>query len=424
MASEAKAEVIEGEGERKEDGEVYLGFVREEDEEDEGVDWSHEDSKVGGRPVWLPSLPPPPLSSLCCPVCCLPMPLLLQLYAPLDGLERAFHRVVYVFCCPDGRCHHEDTQRGRQSRCFKVLRAQLAQKDLPLHPPPPLPSSSSSSSSFSSSAPSRGLCEVCSNKAEKRCAKCKSVWYCSREHQAADWKAGHRTQCGQEKGRKEESLRLRALQKECFQFPEYEIETEREKDLKGEESSSESDSDDDDDEEEEEGGEGEEGKDMKNAVVPSRSSAKDLEWDEVERYQRDTQDPIWKRFHKIISVAPDQILRYGSNAPIWMQRDGQMGDDGVGVCHCGSRRRFEFQVLPQLLHIFHVEEWARRTAPDSLAWTKYVLDWATLAVFSCPRSCSPAVSLSPYVEEGLWIQYLSPVKEKKEDDVVDEDDGD
>ena len=40
------------------------------------------------------------------------------------------------------------------------------------------------------------LCRVCGCVAEKQCAGCKRVDYCSREHQTLDWKrGGHRDAC-------------------------------------------------------------------------------------------------------------------------------------------------------------------------------------------------------------------------------------
>ena len=29
----------------------------------------------------------------------------------------------------------------------------------------------------------------------ERCGSCNRTWYCSREHQVADWKAGHKAEC-------------------------------------------------------------------------------------------------------------------------------------------------------------------------------------------------------------------------------------
>ena len=37
-------------------------------------------------------------------------------------------------------------------------------------------------------------CEVCKEPARSRCSKCKTVSYCSREHQKHDWKS-HRSVC-------------------------------------------------------------------------------------------------------------------------------------------------------------------------------------------------------------------------------------
>ncbi|KAG6542930.1 hypothetical protein Mapa_015621 [Marchantia paleacea] len=38
------------------------------------------------------------------------------------------------------------------------------------------------------------LCRVCNKNSSSRCARCKKVWYCSREHQTGDWKE-HRKSC-------------------------------------------------------------------------------------------------------------------------------------------------------------------------------------------------------------------------------------
>ena len=40
----------------------------------------------------------------------------------------------------------------------------------------------------------KGTCALCSEPASNRCKDCKSVWYCSREHQVQDWK-GHKRTC-------------------------------------------------------------------------------------------------------------------------------------------------------------------------------------------------------------------------------------
>ena len=45
-----------------------------------------------------------------------------------------------------------------------------------------------------SASSSQPPCHICSAAATKRCSLCKSVWYCSRECQVADWKS-HKTDC-------------------------------------------------------------------------------------------------------------------------------------------------------------------------------------------------------------------------------------
>lgn len=38
-------------------------------------------------------------------------------------------------------------------------------------------------------------CAVCGVPAESKCSSCNTVFYCSREHQIADWKAKHKNDC-------------------------------------------------------------------------------------------------------------------------------------------------------------------------------------------------------------------------------------
>lgn len=51
---------------------------------------------------------------------------------------------------------------------------------------------------FEHTLPSRGTCATCGAEAEKRCSKCKQIWYCTRDCQAAHWKI-HKANCGNEK---------------------------------------------------------------------------------------------------------------------------------------------------------------------------------------------------------------------------------
>lgn len=135
-------------------------------------------------------------------------------------------------------------------------------------------------------------------------------------------------------------------------------------------------------------------------------------------------DPLFLKFKSRIESAPEQILRYDRAAgerattqPLWVSNwfqpasgptpeprivDGkrvpmprpkapsaQENDAAIPPCaHCGGRRRFEFQVLPQLLYYL---------GPNSSS-----LDFANLVVYTCEKSCGDGTK--QYLEEFVWIQ--------------------
>ncbi|ORY74087.1 programmed cell death protein 2 [Leucosporidium creatinivorum] len=71
-------------------------------------------SRIGGDPVFPPLATPPSPSSSLCASCSQRMPLLTQIYCPLDS--SALERVVYVFACPSKAC------RGKAG-CVRAWRA-------------------------------------------------------------------------------------------------------------------------------------------------------------------------------------------------------------------------------------------------------------------------------------------------------------
>lgn len=91
---------------------VVLGFLEEAER------WqlasSQFPSKVGGKPAWLSLLNLPTVAELVCETCQLPTVFLLQVYAPIVGQERSFHRTLYVFCCKTPACY-----TANDNRCFK-----------------------------------------------------------------------------------------------------------------------------------------------------------------------------------------------------------------------------------------------------------------------------------------------------------------
>ena len=116
-----------------------------------------------------------------------------------------------------------------------------------------------------------------------------------------------------------------------------------------------------------------------------------------------------------VAKEPAQVLRYcfeQGAVPLCPAPDGIPAADAVPRCErCGGERRFEFQVMPQLLNHLGVDP----SDPKSP-------DWGTIAVYSCAKSCGggdggaggenetsggvgdKSNSNSTYVEEWVWVQ--------------------
>jgi len=106
---------------------VELGFVDKFHElEDRNVWKVWSTGKVGGRPEWLETRTLPSPRAIVCDHCAEPMYFLAQMYAPVDELPIAFHRVLYVFCCRHNTClRKENGGKG----AIRVLRSQLPEKN-------------------------------------------------------------------------------------------------------------------------------------------------------------------------------------------------------------------------------------------------------------------------------------------------------
>ncbi|TDH71447.1 hypothetical protein CCR75_003490 [Bremia lactucae] len=117
------------------------------------------------------------------------------------------------------------------------------------------------------------------------------------------------------------------------------------------------------------------------------------------------QDPHYVRFLTRVAIAKKQVLRYSrwqNDAVLWVHSKGVLNHHDVPPCnHCGHERKFEFQVLPQLLTYLHVDH---LTSLHNL--TSRSCEWGTLAIYTCVKSCSGA---SECVEEFLHYQpaYLA-----------------
>lgn len=76
-----------------------------------------------------------------------------------------------------------------------------------------------------------------------------------------------------------------------------------------------------------------------------------------------------------------QVLRFDrKGTPLWITDQNRLDAADVPNCErCGSKRVFEFQIMPQLLN--HLKQ------PD--------LDWGIIAVHTCESSCATDVAYTP-----------------------------
>ncbi|XP_072907277.1 programmed cell death protein 2 [Hemitrygon akajei] len=309
-------------------------------------------SKVGGRPAWL-SLELPGPERLRCGGCAQPLTFLLQVYAPRDS---AFHRSLLIFCCALSDCRDRGfivlrSQLGRVNDFYSAEPEPEPQPDAPLRPIPGL-----------------NLCRVCGASGPKACSRCRRARYCGKEHQRADWKAGHRAVCGQPGQPVEDGFSALNIL-----FPEFELVMELEE------------------------SEGEELEELQTcmdslSVQKSVCMSEVMEEQELEAMAKHAtkEDQIFAKFKKRIALAPDQVLRYcRGGGPLWVSGNNTPTDNDIPNCSCGARREFEFQVMPQLLNQLKVDR------------LEESLDWGTLTVYTCAQSCDPG---NTYVLEFIWKQ--------------------
>ncbi|CAM6096376.1 unnamed protein product [Calypogeia fissa] len=349
-------------------------------------------SKVGGCPAWLDPLNLPKGEHMLCGICDKPLQFLLQVYAssPEDE-DYAFHRILFVFICPSLACLQQDElqqrKKGKRLRSVKVFRCQLP-RDNPFYSSNPL-DPEVIEPPLSDGAP---LCSWCGTwKGDKICGGCKQTRYCSQGHQLDHWRGDHAPYCrrAQEKLKRVSS---NAVEGPTFPssdaetpgvafpsnlWPEFELIVDE-----GEE-------DDLDDNLDSRTGAGRLLADYESLRRQGRDfSARDVQGVE----ESSAEEQQWALFQTKVSKSPEQVLWYlrSSDAkPLWPKLDGQPKPSDIPVCSlCGSERNFEFQILPQLLYFFGIQD-----NPDSL-------DWGTIAAYSCRQSCK----IEGYCEEFAWVQ--------------------
>ena len=382
--------------------------------------WIHWDGgQVGGRPSWLHPKELP-LKPLTCRSCTTPLVFICQLYAPDDDIQEAFHRSLYVFACPQPSCVPEtDTS-------IRVLRVQLPQVN-PFYPPTNNEEEDNNNNNNNNNNTNdddeewkqhlpefHGVhpCAVCGQRGKGKCPK-QGLYFCGRAHQI-EYKKYPTT----------------ALPS-CYQC--HELVVDEEPSL-------------------------EESTELRETLFATNNnddgndSDEDLEQDDLNamtgaRRNNTPDDGTTFDFYSRISRAKQQCVRYSKwqqNQEVWIRSDHQ--PTTIPQCPtCGAPRKFECQIMPQLLqYLFHptktttekpsqVHQQAflaatnivNEASPDQVppmlkeiqeeqlaiiqqSLLKSELDWGTICIYTCTKSCDRPVGmnneLGAYHEEYAWKQ--------------------
>lgn len=244
----------------------------------------------------------------------------------LDYPEAAFHRVLYVFLCRNGLC-----LKGRNQSGLKIFRSQLSQKNNVYDMEGMTTLSSKSLKKLQDDL----CCDICRLKAPSRCGQCQKRRYCSKQHQALDWTQGkHKEYCQKLKKEAEvfqpiDDIFLKWIDA-CALFPQHFLE--------------------EDEEPEKQSIALEKLSDGIHTALNTKEQG-DEELEEEQETETDV-DKMFLKFQKRISLAPDQVLRYGrvlpsgNEDPLWANSDSILKNSEILPCsHCGEERTFEFQVF-------------------------------------------------------------------------------
>lgn len=185
--------------------------------------------------------------------------------------------------------------------------------------------------------PNVKLCQVCGCRGTLSCSKCKSVNYCSKEHQLIDWTLGkHKISCGSK-----ESSKIGDEQHK-YLLEEFDLVTEQEDEALLQDAK-------DDDEADDEARRLKDYEEFLNKQKESTSddllaNVPDEEFDKYAGQMDD--DKVFHKFKKQIAADPEQVVRFDrGEAPLWITKNHQPEDNDIPVCErCEAPRTFEFQV--------------------------------------------------------------------------------
>ncbi|KAK7063218.1 Programmed cell death protein 2 [Halocaridina rubra] len=332
-------------------------------------------SKIGGYPAWLALKDLPKSDALSCRRCGDPLAFLCQLYAPHHDKLRCFHRTVFVFVCRKSQCSEENNAPN-----IRVFRSQLPREN-DFYPPDPSKDIEPGSES-PGAADFNPLCRVCGAVGPKVCGGCKVARYCSKSHQALDWKAGHRAECKTP----DQISKVSCRGSDQFLFPEYEISMEPEE-LEDEKPKTEA----------------EVMQEYETLItsgqIPAAKDDDDSDTEDLIKMATKETDKQFQKFRIRIKDYEDQVVRYDRGGePLWVSSENKPKD--IPPCPaCGQPRQFEFQVMPQLLVHLKVDS------------TGKSIDWGTVLIYSCADSCDQD---HLYVEELVYKQDYSPISQGKD----------
>ncbi len=435
---------------------VQLGFCIPIEDDEQLQEVAHRSAdytlwdggQVGGKPSWLNPQHIP--HSIPCLSCSSPsMKFVTQLYAPVDfpDDDRAFHRSLYLFAC--ATCLH---RKGNENTGIRVLRAQLPTRN------DYFPSMENKNSEeleevnwqqHTPNAWNVNLCALCGVKGKGKCPL-QQLYFCGSEHQKEYKRRGDRS-----------SLPLSQLVVE--EEPPVAVNTTKNRkplfsnvsEKNNDESDSSDDENDDNDERQDEAvfdvanGEPDEDEDLEQEDLNEMTGA---------ATNLISQDPITMKFYQRIQGRPsvrDQCLRYirwSNMNPLWIQERHR--PTSIPPCdQCGAERKFEFQLMPQMLHYLvtpkedtdkdekaaedkyaqvkealeQTDSWVQQAPPEHIPpalmdardsaiqrvqkelWkdiSQQELDWGVVAVYTCTQSCNKTSmdNLGAYCEEFAWVQ--------------------
>uniref|UniRef100_A0A8C6U2U9 Programmed cell death 2-like n=1 Tax=Neogobius melanostomus TaxID=47308 RepID=A0A8C6U2U9_9GOBI len=306
-------------------------------------------SKVGGQPD-VPS----PLSRHFprCSRCGSALVHVVQVYCPLEG--SSYHRTLHLFACTGEDCS------GR-SECWTVLRSQCLEADTSYRPTPPQ-EQPLSATDWCDSADDWGMEQQQGD----------DEWGENFDTCVAAFIVTSTSTVDMEVSSKLEGLQLGPSENDPPCFRPYFISVVEESDLFGEDH------------------------ELREGIAVGELDCFEDGGGGQERYEKTKVkhgDAVFVRFMKMISICPEQILRYcRGGKPLFISEPPANMPQVVSTCaSCGGPRTFELQLMPALVSLLRGES------------SELQLEFGTVLVYTCLGSCWTS-GTNKAVEEFCYVQ--------------------